>query len=307
MQFSPSPSLRDEPLVAAVVQLNSTPDVAHNLGRVAELCERAARRGARLVVVPENFALMSSDESEKFRWAVTISTDGKSPHRNDSGTDVEILSAMQAVAKRLGIYLVLGGFPERAPPLPGPAGQAEAKPRVHNAAMMLGPDGGILSTYRKIHLFDVDFPGAATTLRESETVAAGENGQAVVAETPWGGVGLSVCYDVRFPELYRRLSAAGARHLVVPAAFTLHTGKDHWHVLLRARAIENQCFVFAAGQHGRHAGNRMTYGHSLICDPWGTVIAECSDGEGVAVAEIDLALQDKIRTELPSLKHRRLG
>ncbi|MFO0577699.1 MAG: carbon-nitrogen hydrolase family protein [Polyangia bacterium] len=273
-------------VVAAVVQLTSTADVARNLAKVEELCVRARARGAQLVALPENFALLSSNEQDKFQHAVRF-----------DGEPAGILLAMRELARRLGLFLVLGGLPEQA----GDAGH------VYNACALLGPDGQVIAVYRKIHLFDVDFPGAATTLRESSTVAAGDPGQAVVAPTPWGGLGLSVCYDVRFPELYRRLAAAGATLLTVPAAFTLHTGKDHWHVLLRARAIENQCFLLAPAQQGRHSATRITYGHSLIVDPWGTVLADCPDGEGVAIAELELDTLERVRRELPCLAHRRVG
>jgi predicted amidohydrolase len=279
-------------LKAAVVQLCSSPDVASNLSRVAALCERAKSRGAELVVLPENFALLSPDEREKFSWAVRIeSSDGG---LRGSG---KILDEMRALAERLGIHLVLGGLPE--------AGRTSE--RVFNSSVHLFPDGGIAAVYRKIHLFDVHFAHANTSLRESSSVEYGDVDQAIVSATPWGGLGLSVCYDVRFPELYRRLVAAGAQLLSIPAAFTLHTGKDHWHVLLRARAIENQCFVLAAAQQGRHSPTRFTYGHSLIVDPWGTVLCEVPDGEGVAVAELDFASLQKIRTDLPALAHRRIG
>ena len=275
-------------LLAAVVQLTSSADVAENLRRVSSWCQRARSRGAQLVVLPENFALISSDESLKHRYAVQLSGNGGSG---------QILDEMRALSAKLHVHLVLGGFPAASPD----AG------RVFNASVCLGPSGEIVATYRKIHLFDVDFASAATTLRESDTVLAGDASQRVVAATPWGGLGLSICYDLRFPELYRGLVQAGARMLAVPAAFTLHTGKDHWHVLLRARAIENQCFVLAAAQQGRHSANRVTYGHSLIVDPWGTVLAECTDGEGVAVAELDFGWQDRVRTDLPCLHHRRIA
>jgi predicted amidohydrolase len=157
--------------------------------------------------------------------------------------------------------------------------------------------------YRKIHLFDVELNDGAS-YHESELVIPGR--ETITAETTVGRVGLSVCYDLRFPELYRRLSSAGATVLTVPAAFTLMTGKDHWEVLLRARAIENQCYVVAAAQHGSHPGHRLTYGHSMIVDPWGTVLCCCPDGPGVAVAEIDPTALTRIRSSLPALKHRRL-
>jgi len=269
-------------MLAAVLQLNSGQDVSANLARATELIDAAARRGAELAVLPENFALFADDEQRKLAAAETIAEGGP------------ILDAMRAAAKRIGIALVLGGMPERS----------SDEGRVHNTAVYLAADGTVQAVYRKIHLFDVVIPDGAE-YRESKTVAAGS--QPAVVETPWGGLGLSVCYDVRFPELYRALAARGARMLVVPAAFTLHTGRDHWHVLLRARAVENLAYVLAAAQYGRHGAKRVTYGHSLIIDPWGQVLAEVGDHEGIAIAELDFAYQDRLRRELPALTHRRLS
>ena len=280
-------------LKAAVVQLCSTADVERNLAQVEALCQKAQRRGAELVCLPENFALLSSDEKDKFSHAVTIAAKSDGTLHGHG----QILGRMQALARSLSVHLVLGGLPE--------VGQTPS--RVFNSSVHFLPDGNIAAVYRKIYLFDVHFFHAATSLCESATVEYGAVDQVIVSETPWGGLGLSVCYDVRFPELYRRLSAAAAKMLSIPAAFTLHTGKDHWHVLLRARAIENQCFVLAAAQQGRHSPSRFTYGHSLIVDPWGTVLCECPDGEGVAVAELDFESLQKIRTDLPALRHRRIG
>jgi predicted amidohydrolase len=200
---------------------------------------------------------------------------------------------MREVARKHGIALVLGGMPEKT----------ARDTHVHNTAVYLDGDGEVRAVYRKIHLFDVAIPDGAT-YRESGSVEAG--GEPVAVETPWGGLGLTVCYDVRFPELYRALAQKGVRMIAVPAAFTLHTGRDHWHVLLRARAIENLAFVLAAAQYGRHNAKRVTYGHSMIVNPWGQVLAECADAEGVAVAELDFDYQDRVRQELPSLHHRRL-
>lgn len=268
-------------LLAAAVQMTSGGDVARNLETAARLVERARARGAELCALPENFALLATSEREKFAHAESLEEPGP------------ILRAMAALARNTGAHLVLGGMPERGPD----AGH------VYNTCVLVGPDGSILAAYRKIHLFDVSIPDGAE-YRESGTVAPGR--APMVAETPWGPLGLSVCYDLRFPELYRALGAAGARMVVVPAAFTLHTGKDHWHVLLRARAIENQVFVIAPAQYGRHNEKRVTYGHSLIVDPWGAVLAEAGDGEGVAVAELDFAAQDRVRREVPCLSHKRL-
>jgi len=268
-------------LLAGVVQMTSGADVAANLKRAGELIAEAARRGAELAVLPENFALLADHERAKFAVAESVPGDGP------------ILTAMRAAARKHKIALVLGGMPERV-----------NERHVHNTCVYLDQSGEIASVYRKIHLFDVAIPDGAE-YRESATVAPGTQ-QPVVASTPWGGLGLSVCYDVRFPELYRALAQTGVRMIAIPAAFTLHTGRDHWHVLMRARAIENLSFVLAAAQYGRHNPKRVTYGHSLIVDPWGQVLAEVGDKEGVAVAELDFAYQDQVRAQLPSLSHRRL-
>jgi predicted amidohydrolase len=171
---------------------------------------------------------------------------------------------------------------------------------VRNTSVLLGPDGATLAVYRKIHLFDIDLPGMEH-LKESRAVVPGD--EAVLAETPFGKLGLSICYDLRFPELYRALTRAGARVLAVPSAFTERTGKDHWEVLLRARAIENLAFVVAPAQVGHHGRGRASHGHAMIVDPWGAVIAQVADGEGVALAELDFARQERVRGELPALTH----
>jgi predicted amidohydrolase len=204
-----------------------------------------------------------------------------------------ILARCSALARSTGAELVLGGFWEKG----------ESASHVRNACVHLGPGGEVRAVYRKVHLFDVDLPDG-TLLRESETVEPG--GETVVTDACFGTLGLSVCYDLRFPELYRRLVDAGAIALAIPSAFTLTTGKDHWHVLLRARAIESQAWVLAAAQYGHHLGNRRSYGHALIADPWGTVVAECSDGEGFASAWLDVGQVARVRRALPSLTHRRL-
>ena len=269
-------------LQAAVVQMTSGPDLHRNLSRAEELVAHAAGRGARLVVLPENFALLAADEDAKLSVAETVPGSGP------------ILTRMAAAARQHGVALILGGMPERT-----------TDPRkVRNTSVYLDQAGEIVAAYRKIHLFDVSIPDGAS-YRESESVEPGR--EVVVVETPWAPIGLSVCYDLRFPELYRAQAASGARILTVPAAFTLHTGRDHWHVLLRARAIENLCFVLAAAQYGRHSEKRVTYGHAMIVNPWGHVLAECGDSEGVAVAELDFAYQDQVRREVPCLGHRRLG
>jgi predicted amidohydrolase len=201
---------------------------------------------------------------------------------------------MAEAARRQELTLLLGSLPEKV------AGDA----RVYNTSVLIGPDGAMIATYRKMHLFDIDLPGMEH-LKESKAVRPGE--ELVVADAPFGRIGLSICYDVRFPELYRRLARQGARVLAVPSAFTERTGKDHWEVLLRARAIENLAYVVAAAQTGHHGGGRASHGHSMIVDPWGAVLAQVPEGEGVALAELDFARQDRLRRELPALGHARLG
>jgi predicted amidohydrolase len=198
------------------------------------------------------------------------------------------------LARATGAWLLLGGFPEKVAENPG---------KLANTSVLLDPEGSIKARYRKMHLFDVEVPGGQRFC-ESDAVIAGAG--PVVAETPWGGLGLSICYDLRFPELYRHLAQKGARILSVPAAFTRETGKDHWHVLLRARAIENLAFVFAPAQWGFHGGKRASYGHAVVIDPWGVVLAECGERDGFALAEVDLGYQDQVRRTLPCLSHRRL-
>jgi predicted amidohydrolase len=266
--------------MVGVVQMTSTADVDANMASVLRLVGDAAQRGARMVLVPECFSYLGP---EKGKAELAESLDEGGP----------ILDCCREAAREAGIDVVYGGFWEKS----------ETAGKVRNACVYMRADGSIATVYRKIHLFDVDLPDG-TKLLESETVEAGA--EAVVAEAPFGTLGLSVCYDLRFPELYRRLVDAGAIALAIPAAFTLTTGKDHWHVLLRARAIEQQSYVLAAAQTGHHYGKRRSYGHALIADPWGTVLAECGEGEGVAVAEVDPAYVKQVRAAVPSLAHRRL-
>jgi predicted amidohydrolase len=265
----------------AVVQLTSTEDVARNLGEVTRLVGQAAAAGARLIGLPENFAYLGSDRDHRLALAERLTAPGP------------ILTEMAALARSAGVHLLLGGFPEVGP---DPS-------RIHNTSVLLDPQGAVVAAYRKVHLFDVDLPGGAQ-FRESDSVAAGSD--VVVAELPWGGLGLSVCYDLRFPELYRQLAQKRARVLAVPSAFTAETGKDHWHVLLRARAIENQAYVLAPAQFGAHGGQRASYGHALIVDPWGVVLAESGNHPGIAVADLDFGYQDQVRAKLPCLRHRKL-
>jgi predicted amidohydrolase len=274
-------------LVVAAVQMTSGEDVDANLERCRELVREAATAGALLVGLPENFAYLGSSQDHRLAIAEALPAAGE---QREPGP---ILSAMRALAHKAGVWLLLGGFPER-----GPDGA-----RIRNTSVLLDPDGTVVAVYRKVHLFDVDVPGGKR-FRESETVEAGND--VVVATTPWGAVGLSICYDLRFPELYRAMAARAARIITVPSAFTYETGKDHWHVLLRARAIENQVYVMAPAQFGAHGPTRRSYGHALVVDPWGVVIAECGDQEGFALGRLDFGYQDKVRAALPCLGHRRV-
>jgi predicted amidohydrolase len=281
-----SQPLSDEGLRAAAIQLNSSDDVAENLAVCERLVERAAAAGASLVVLPECFAFLGP-EQERARHAESLDDD-----------HAPVQGAVKAWARRHRVTIIAGGLAEKS--------GDDARP--YNSSVTFGPDGELRAVYRKLHLFDVDLADG-TSLRESDGTTRG--GEPVVTDVDGVTVGLSICYDVRFPELYRALVDRGARVLTVPAAFTLHTGRDHWHLLLRARAVESQCWVVAAGQWGVHrlAGapsKRVSFGHSLIADPWGTVVADCSDGPGFVVATLSQAVTDRVRASLPSLAHRRL-
>ncbi len=262
--------------VAAAVQLAAGADKPANLERAVTLIQRAADAGAQLVVLPE-VCLWRGLQADEPQQAETIP--GPSSQR------------FAAVAAERRIHLLAGSLLE-----------SSDDGRAYNTSLLFGPDGSTLGCYRKIHLFDVDLPGRVS-IRESDTRRPGE--VPVVAPTELGGMGLSVCYDVRFPELYRHLARAGAEVLCVPAAFTFVTGAAHWEVLLRARAIENQCYVIAANQFGT-GGGVPCYGNSMIIDPWGTVLARGGEGERIIFAEIDRAYLRQVRSELPSLRHARL-
>ncbi|MEM7449165.1 MAG: carbon-nitrogen hydrolase family protein [Myxococcota bacterium] len=264
----------------AVAQLTSGVEVEKNLDAVERCVLRAADQGAEVLVLPECFAFLGPSEK---MWAIAESL----PHGGP------ILARCANLARTHQLEMVLGGYWERS----------SIEGKVHNACIHLDRDGAVQSVYRKIHLFDVDLPDG-TRLIESAHVEAGQ--EVVVAEMPFGKLGLSICYDLRFPELYRELVDRGAVAFAVPAAFTLTTGKDHWHVLLRSRAIEQQCYVLAAAQTGSHFGSRVSYGHALIADPWGTVLAQCGEGEGIAVAALEPDVVGSIRNALPSLKHRKM-
>jgi deaminated glutathione amidase len=264
--------------LAAAIQMTAGPDKAANLERAERLVRVGAARGANLVALPEVFNWRGK-RNEQAAAAETL--DGQS------------LTLMSRLARELRIHLVAGSITE----------QVAGESRCYNTSALLGPDGGRIAVYRKIHLFDVDLPGRVT-VRESDSKLGGA--QLVSAATPLGPIGLSICYDLRFPELYRRLTFAGAQVIAVPSAFTFPTGEAHWEPLLRARAIENQAYVIAPAQFGPNIYGYSDYGNSMIVDPWGRVIARAADQEGVVLAPIDLEYQDRVRRELPALQHARL-
>ncbi|HEX8344001.1 MAG TPA: carbon-nitrogen hydrolase family protein [Actinoplanes sp.] len=262
----------------AVCQLNSRDNRAENLTVARGLLDRAAAAGADLAVLPE--------------YADYLGPADGSPE--PEGTDGEVARFFAAAARELRMWVHTGSFRERGPD----------DDHTYNTTLVFDREGVLAATYRKIHLYDVEIPGRVS-YQESRSVAPGAD--TVVTDVDGVRVGLSICYDLRFPELYRRLAVGGgAQVLVVPAAFMLHTGRDHWEVLLRARAIENQCYVIAAGQIGDHEPRRTCFGRSMIIDPWGTVLAQAPDTVGVTVADLDLDRVTDIRREVPSLANRRL-
>ena len=266
----------------AALQMTSGFEVAANLAQAEGLLEEAARRGARLAALPENFSFLGLRDADK---RAVAEADGAGP----------VQDFLAATARRMKLWIVGGTTPLRS----------GAHGRVAAASLVYDADGARVARYDKIHLFDVDIPGRAETYRESANVAPGA--KAVVVDTPVGRLGLSVCYDVRFPELYRQLSGAGAQLLSVPSAFTAPTGRAHWETLLRARAIENLCYVIAPAQSGIHPNGRETYGDSMIVDYWGRVLQRVPRGRGCAVAEVDLARQTSVRESFPALNHRTLA
>jgi predicted amidohydrolase len=267
-------------LNTSAVQMRSTGDLGANLESVKQLVGEAAAAGARLVVLPECFSFLGRAEGDKLAAAELL--DGKGP----------VLSALAALCRQHSIWIIGGGTPESVP--------GDDK-RAFNTLVVVDPAGTLVTTYRKIHLFDVDIPGGAT-LKESNSTVAGDGLH--VVEIDGVKVGLSICYDLRFPELYRRLVIEmGAEVVVIPAAFTAHTGAAHWHVLMRARAIENQVWIVAPAQWGKHNEKRESYGHSLIVDPWGVIVAERAEGDGVITHALDGDAVAKRRTQMPVASH----
>jgi deaminated glutathione amidase len=268
------------------VQFTSARDYDPNIRVVSDLIRRARDGGADFVLTPENTGL----------------TEPVGKLRRQKACDEAnhpVLAALREVARETGVWLLIGSL---AIDLAREPGTAVGERRLANRSYLVNPAGMIVARYDKIHMFDVDLAGGES-YRESNAFRPGN--QTVLAETPWGVLGMSVCYDLRFPHLYRALAQAGADFLAIPSAFTVPTGKAHWHVLLRARAIENGCFVFAPAQWGEHAGGRRSYGHSLIVDPWGEVLADGGEGPGIITAPIDPARIAKARGMVPSLQHDR--
>ncbi|MGA1370933.1 MAG: carbon-nitrogen hydrolase family protein [Pseudomonadales bacterium] len=279
----------------AVLQLCATPVVEENLATAERLSRAAASDGAEVVLWPEAFAFLGPEAAKVGILEPLPEAPDRSGPKN--GWPIEftpgpILARCVSLARELGIHLVLGGFHER--------GEGEGRNR--NTCVHLAPDGGLLALYRKLHLFDIDLADG-TRLRESARTDAGDT--AITTDLPFGMLGLSICYDLRFPYLYQRLVDLGAIALTAPSAFTATTGAAHWEVLLRARAIECQSYMLAPAQYGAHWGSRRSHGHAMIVDPWGRILDECPGGDGFAIADIDPERVAEVRRELPSLSHRR--
>jgi deaminated glutathione amidase len=265
--------------IAAAIQMLASDDKAANLAEAARWIRQAVAAGAKLVALPEVFIWRGDKRSER---AAAESVPGPAS------------TAMAGLARELGIYLLAGSILEEIP----------GSPKAFNTSLLFDPSGKLIATYRKIHLFDVDLSNKVAA-RESDTRMSGET--VVVAETELCKMGLSVCYDLRFAELYRQLSHRQADLIFVPSAFTAYTGKAHWEPLLRARAIENQVYVVAPNQFGKNPQSFETHGHSMIVDPWGEIVSVLADGPGFITAEVDLDYLSQLRRELPCLSHRRLS
>lgn len=265
-------------LLMGVVQLNSTDKVSENLAKAKKLIRQASSQGAKLVALPENFAYLRS-ESEAIGYSQTL--------------EGELVTEVKALAQELGIFILAGSFPEKI----GDSG------KIANTSLMLDPEGKILAHYRKIHLFDATLADG-TVLMESHYVQAGS--ELVLAKVESHKMGMTICYDLRFPELYRKLTLEGAKVIFVPSAFTMQTGRDHWEALLRARAIENQVYIIAPAQFGQHTPRRASYGRAMVVDPWGIVLAKAPDKECVIMAELDFDYLEQIRTRMPCQGHIKL-
>jgi len=279
--------------MVAVVQLVSTADIQRNIRATQALISQAADAGAKLILLPENFAVLDGGPLSQYA-------------EREGDVTALLQGFLCEQAKSQQVYLVAGTMPMATRPLR--AGESEVQTigdgRVRPASLVYDPAGEVIARYDKMHLFDVQVDDKQAQYSESKSFEAGD--QVVWADTPMGRLGLSICYDLRFPELYRRLLDGGAEVLTVPSAFTKVTGEAHWEVLLRARAIENQCYVLAANHGGVHNAKRETYGHSMIVDPWGRIVAQVDKGEGFACAQIDLEALHELRAKMPVQSHRRL-
>ena len=270
----------NEFLRAAAIQMVSTADVDANLRTASELLEESAARGAKLAVLPENWSLMGNNERDKLVYQEDFG----------SGPLQEFLSGK---ARSLGLWLLGGSIPLST-------GDPD---HVYNSCLLFDPDGRCTARYDKIHLFDVSVArDGSETYRESDTFTPGSD--ITVAKTPFGNIGMTICYDLRFPELYRRMLSRDITIIAIPSAFTQTTGKQHWEILLRARAVENLCYVIAAAQGGKHNEKRATWGHSMIVGPWGDILASMETGPGVVCADLDLLYQQETRKSFPALEHR---
>jgi len=262
---------------AAAIQMNSQPDVNVSLNEVEERVREAAKNGAKLICLPENFAFLG-DERGKLKQSAEISA--------------QVEKRLPELAKQLGVTIIGGGYPAQA-----------QNGKIYNRSIVISPEGKTVATYDKIHLFDVDI-SEEETWRESDTVQGGKQEAVVYKSDELPSIGLSICYDLRFPELYRKMTKQGAEILTVPSAFTRPTGEAHWEPLLRTRAIENSCYLVAAAQTGQHGEKRKTWGHSLIIDPWGKILANAGTEPGVIYADLDMEYLKEVRQKLPSLRHR---
>lgn len=270
-----------KPLIA-VCQMTSTSDKEQNFATCSQLIHEAARRGASMIFLPENFDYVGRSTEETLNQAETLEGD--------------LMERYSNLARESGMWLSLGGFHEKK-------SDWEKDQRIHNSHVIMDNKGSIVSVYHKAHLFDVQIPGRVS-LRESKVTIPGSEILPPVS-SPVGKVGLAVCYDLRFPEMSSTLAQEGAEILTFPSAFTLTTGPAHWEILLRARAIETQCYVVAAAQTGSHNEHRASYGHAMVVDPWGSIIAQCQEGTGLCCAEINLDYLHRIRQEMPVCSHRR--
>jgi len=268
-----NPQQKAQTIRVAAIQLNSRNNRERNLGRAVELMQRAVESGARIVALPENFSYVGEDLHEKLAQAESIET----------GASVGLL---RAFASSNSVLVIGGSIPLRT----------DLPDKVSNTTLVVDREGSIVARYDKIHLFDADL-GGETPYRESRYVAPGT--RTVLFSTLGWTFGLSICYDLRFPELYRNLAGSGAEVLLVPSAFTRETGRDHWEVLLRARAVENLCYVIAPAQWGEHGGKRASYGRTMIVSPWGQILAECPDGEGFITVDLDMEAVHQARRKLP--------